>query len=272
MKAVLFLNFAAAAILAVFATGGKASGVAVQTVGQDVLPFPSLTLEITSAKGNFAPLEPIPITLKLNNETGKRVSGHTDIGFSQNHVELFLVSPEGSVERVEIPKPVSKLLEVGQKVFQPGESYRSIQLITVRSNDILSKPGEYHVQAVIHGANWYEEIKSNFLSVRIVDPEGPNKQALDYIRSKAARSDLFAGFDLSGSPEALDTLEGLSNNFGNSIYGDYASFRLGEFYFYKKEYAKAKAHLDKLAEKRDFTFADKVSDYRDKIKAKQRRP
>lgn len=46
-----------------------------------------------------------------------------------------------------------------------------------------------------------------------------NRNALNYIRSKGA-PDLFAGFDLSERQEALGTLEGLSSNFSETVYGE----------------------------------------------------
>ncbi len=76
----------------------------------------------------------------------------------------------------------------------------------------------------------------------------------------------FAGYDLSENPQALAILEALSNNFSETVYSDYASFRVGEFYFYTKKYDKARQYLDKLANKTDFIFANKVSDHLKRLK------
>jgi len=164
-------------------------------------------------------------------------------------------------------------VELTPKVYEPGEAYRSKQqLITISPSDVLSQPGEYRIQAVIHGTNWYEEVKSNLLPVRIAQAKGVDKQAFEYLKGTDSVSELFAGFDLSEDPKALGMLEGLTHNFRDTVYAEYASFRLGEFYFARKEYAKANEHFDKVAKKSDFIYAAKVSEYLNKLKAQFARP
>jgi hypothetical protein len=268
----IFLNLIIAGLLLVLLVGTGLSVVHQTEFGQDVLPFSNLTFEIVSTKHEFLPLEPIPLILELNNRSKKPVSGHNALDFSQNHVELFVAGPDGSMNKIEIKNPVVKLVELTPKVYGPGEAYRSKQLITVSPGDVLSQPGEYRIQAVIHGTNWYEEVKSNFLPVHIVEAKGADKQALDYLRGSANVSELFAGFDLSEDQNALSRLEGLTNKFRDTVYAEYASFRLGEFYFFKKEYTKAKEYFDKVAKNANFIFAAKVSNYNNKLKAQSAQP
>lgn len=265
MKTKFLLVSSFAVILVAFVT--PLSGVAPQKDSQDVLPFSALTLNIAFTKDEFAPLEPIPIIFTLKNETKNPVIGHSALGLSDNHIDLFVIGTEGAVRKIEIAKPVSILVEVGRKVFQPGESYRSEDLLTVGTKDVLSQPGAYQVQAVVHGGNSYEQVKSNLLLVRISEPTGSNRRALNLIKSASSMPNLFAGYDLTEDQRALATLEALSNEFSGTVYSDYASFRVGEFYFYKENYVKAKKYLDKLADRTEFIFAKKVADYRNKLKA-----
>jgi len=261
IKALLLLSVAA--ILGLFIAGVAHPP---QKNTDEALPFSYLRLEIESTKSDFLPLEPIPLLFKLENATKDPVRGHTALEFSQNHIDLFIVGSEGSVKRIDLAKPVSKLVEVVEKPFQPGEIHRSKELLTVGMNDILSQSGQYQIQAVIHGANSSEQVKSNLLLVRVSDASGPNQRALNLIRSESALPDKFAGYDLSQNQQALAILERLSNQFSETPYSDYASFRVGEFYFYTKKYDKAKEYLDKLADKNDFIFANKVSDHLNKLK------
>ena len=228
--------------------------------------FAALTLDIGLTKDEFAPLEPIPMVLKLENRTKRAVLGHDAIRFSENHIELFVIPSSGPVKKFDIAKPVRQLVEVGRIVFQPGESYRVKDLLTIGMNDILSEPGEYQIQVVAHGANWFQEVKSNLLRLHITEPTGANRRALNLIRSESALPNKFAGYDLSENRQAFAILEALSNDFSETVYSDYASFRVGEFYFFTKSYAKAREYLDKLANKTDFIFANKVSDHLNKLK------
>ena len=264
----IFLNLIIVGLLLVLLVGTGLSVVRQKEFSRDVLPFSNLTFEIISTKDEFLPLEPIPLILELNNRAKNPVSGHRGLDFSQHHIELFVAGPDGLVNKVEIKNPVLKLVELTPRVYEPGESCRSKQqLITINPSDVLAQPGEYRIQAVIHGTNWYEEIKSNLLTVPIIEAKGVDKQAYDYLKGSASVSELFAGFDLSQDQNALGMFERLTHSFGGTVYAEYASFRLGEFYFARKEYRKAKEHFDKVAKKSDFIFAGKASNYLNELEA-----
>jgi hypothetical protein len=261
-----YLNLIVAGLLLVLFVGTGSSVAHQKEFSQDVLPFANLTLEISSTKHEFLPLEPIPLNLELSNRAKNPVSGHDSIDFSQNHVELFVAGPDGSMNKIEIQKPLRKLVEATPKVYEPSAAHRSKQLITINPSDVLSQPGDYRIQAVIHGVNWYEEVKSNFLPVRIVEATGTDKQAFDYLRDEANISAFFAGFDFSKDQKALCMLDGLIRKFRDTVYAEYASFRLGEFYFYSKEYTKANEYFENVATKASFIFADKAKNYLEKIR------
>jgi len=261
VKVLVFLSIGS--ILGMFMVGAARP---TQKNSNDALPFSYLSLEIESTKTEFLPLEPIPLHLKLENATQEPVRGHAALEFSLNHVELFVVDSEGPVKRIDLAKPITKMVAVVEKPFQPGEVHRSNDLLTVGTNDTLARPGQYQIQAVLHSANSYEQVKSNLLLVRVTEATGANQRALDLIRSESDLPDKFAGYNLSQNQRALAILESLSDEFSETPYGDYASFRVGEFYFYTEKYDKAKEYLDKLAAKPDFVFAKKASDLMNKLK------
>ena len=267
MRTKLFLTFA---VLLLVGVGSHLSSTAQQENNQESSAFTDLTLEIALTKAEFVPLEPIPILVTLSNATTKTVAWRHAL--TPNHTELFVVSSGGSPKKIDFHKPIRELIEVSPypKVLRPGDAEHLKPLITMGLNDILSQPGDYRIQAVTHGANWNEEVRSKPVLVRIVNPQGINEQVFNYIK-RASSSDLFAGWDLSQNHDILSTLESVSNDFAESAYSEYASFRLGEFYFYKNEDARAKIYLDRLTGKGDFVFADKVVDYRNKLAARQRR-
>lgn len=164
------------------------------------------------------------------------------------------------------PETVSKIdrSQSLSKVLRPGDWDHFKPLITIRLNDLLSQPDDYQILAVVHGANSNEQVRSKPLSVRIVKSQGINEQVFNYLK-RTTSSDIFAGRDLSENQGMLSALEAVANEFVDSAYSDYASFTLGEFYFYSNENARAKLYLDRLAGKADFVFADKVLDYGKKL-------
>ena len=262
------LAFGVAAILLAFAAGSRLAGTGPQENKQESSAYHDLTLDIASTKPEFVPLEPIPIIVTLRNSTTKNIAwGHA---FTLNHTELFVISSGGPPQKIDFHKPIRVLVEVSPypKLLRPGDAEHFKPLITMGLNDVLSQPGDYRIQAVTHGANWNEEVRSKPVLVRIVNPQGINEQVFNYIK-RTTSSDIFAGWDLSEHQGMLSALEAVANEFVDSAYSDYASFRLGEFYFYKDESARAKIYLDRLAGKRDFVFADKVLDYRNKLRGRE---
>lgn len=102
------------------------------------------------------------------------------IGTAQQYGILSVVGGNGTTNSVSAKTDANGIVSVDLMVtMQPGEAYQSKELLPVGMNEILSQPGEYRIQAVIHGANWYEEVESNRLSVRITEATGLNRNALN---------------------------------------------------------------------------------------------
>lgn len=228
--------------------------------------FSDLTLKISTPKEDFLQLEPIPVTLELSNETGHAVVGHTALDFSLNHVKLFVRRNGGRAREVKELSHSRERVIVSPRELAPGERHESRQMLTLNMDEIFPEPGAYEIQAVLYDAAWRDEVKSNVAAVKIIRPEGKDRSAFEFIRSRPSSPFFFSALEISGDSEAAKTLEEFEAGFGASTYGKYASFKLGEFYFHRKEYAKAKAHFDRLADKKDFTLADRVSEYRGRLK------
>ena len=258
-----------ALMLLLVGVGSYLSTAAQQENNQKSSTFTDLTLEIALTKTEFVPLEPIPVLVTLSNATTKSVAwAHA---LTPNHTELFVVSSGGSPKKIDFHKGMAILIAVSPypKLLRPGDAEHLKPLITMGLNDVLSQPGDYRIEAVTHGANWNEEVRSKPVLVRIVNPQGINERVFQYIK-RASSSDLFAGWDLTENQGMLDALKAVADEFVDSAYSDYASFRLGEFYFYKNEDPRAKVYLDRLTGKADFAFADKVVDYRNKLAVRER--
>lgn len=242
--------------------------VQVQGNFQDGSDFSKLSLEIDSTKKEFIQLEPIPIILTLTNKTSRPIKGHSAIDVSQNYVKLFVKRPGVEIKKIRELSLNRKLVVAADKVIEPGEHYQSNQILTLNLDEEFPQPGLYQLHAVLMDADGKREAKSNILTIRIAEPRGLDYQAFEYIKEKGTPADFFYGVDIPGSKNTQSVIEEFESSFGESAYGDYASFLLGEFYFLKEDYAKAHEKFDKVAKKADFIFASKIKEYLAKSKEK----
>lgn len=230
--------------------------------------FSELTLDITSNKGAFLRLEPVPIILTLSNKTTLPVLGHTALDFSANHVELYVGRDGGGEQKVQNFSPARVLVSVNPKVIKPGERLELKQLLSFELDKIFPLPGTYKVRAALRDVSGLGEVKSKNLTVRIVEAEGIDRLAFDYIKSKPYASSFFNGLDLVKSEQALADAEQFAIAFESSEYGNYMNFRLGTLYFAKEDYHKAKQQFLKLLTKEGFAFEGEAADYLKKAKNK----
>lgn len=231
--------------------------------------FSNLTFEIaTTNKKDFVRLEPIPIILTLSNKTAQTILGHRALVFSDNMVRLSVMKEGGKKQEIRQLSPFPKEIFIKPVEIKPGESYQAKELLTLNLDSIFPEPGEYHIYATLLDPNSKQVVKSNIVTIHVLEPEGVDRQAFDFIQASSKSSDFLSGRYLSGHEEAQSTLERFVLNYGGSAYGDYATFLLGELYFEQGEDDKAGEQFLRLSKKPDFVFADKVSDYRVKLKAR----
>lgn len=152
--------------------------------------------------------------------------------------------------------------------IKPGEAFPLKQLIDIDLDKIFPYPGEFQLQAELLDVDGKKTIKSNHLRVRIIEPAGLDRQALDFIKNNSNPSYFLNGYERIVNKKPLSILEEFVSRFSETAYGNYAAFQLGEVYLSKKDYEKAIKHLEKLAKKSDFVFAERVEDYLDKAKEK----
>jgi len=230
--------------------------------------FSDLTLRISTLKGDFLQLEPVPITLELSNETDHPIVGHTAIDFSLHHIKLFVRQSGGRLKEVKELSPSKERVRVSKKEIVPGERHKSKQILTLDLGTIFPVPEVYEIQAVLYDAAWRDKVKSNVTTIKVISPEGGNKEAFEFIKNHPTAPYFFSVPEITGNAEMLKTLEDFEASFSESTYGGYASFQLGKFYFFRGEYAKAGEKLEKVAKKKDFAFADTAEEYLAKVKAK----
>jgi hypothetical protein len=235
--------------------------------GQDQagVGFGSLTLRLTVPERQFLVLEPIPMTLRLENRTGRSVLGHSVLEFAAGRTTI-LIQPEGSK-----PYPVAQLsvtpefVGVAPRVIRPGDSREITEVLAVNLDEVLPRPGQYRVQVSVAGVDPAEMVRSNVVSISLREPDGLEQAAQDFVRSTGSARYLLTG--LSKEP-LYAQLEEVAAAFGNTIYGAYAMLRLGEINASRGNEQMARAYLSKVASMRDFPLAPRAVEELTKLSGK----
>lgn len=238
---------------------------------EQALPFSYLTLTTATPKEEYLLLEPIPITLTVSNETQRPILGHTALEFTNKFVELLVTKESGETRKAH-DQSVFSILSPREptRLIAPGERHQVDQTLLLHLGEDFPRAGTYKIQAVLKDVLGNEQIQSNFITIRIVEPRGRDRAALQYIAASRNASNFFTGVGFSNSEESRRVWEDFVASFGESQYGDHAAFKLGEFYFARRDYVKALRHFDKLSKKDRFVFVERVREYLKKIRDKDK--
>src|SRR4029079_2707376 len=99
------------------------------------------------------------------------------------------------------------------------------------------------------------------MEVEIVRPDRADAQALQFVRDHSDPAYFFTGMQAVKDAEQLKVLENFVAVYGDSSYGDDASFVLGEVQFALRDYQKARATFEKLSKKTNYAFAAEMADF-----------
>lgn len=223
--------------------------------------FSQLTLQMRLSKGTFLQLEPIVLYLTLNNPTDNRIWGHTYLATQPRFVHLFVRrSGETEWREWEIPTPILARVGVDDGWIAPRAVVVGQFVIRLGLNVAFPAPGNYEVYATFRNAGSLAgRIQSAPINLAVTAPVGLNLEAYNYIMASGLATD-FVGDSLSPIfPK--EKLLAFDRNFGNSVYGAYVKFKLGQWYLVKKDYRAAEALFAQVAAQPDFPLAQAVNDY-----------
>jgi TolA-binding protein len=224
------------------------------------LNFSYLKLEIATTKEEFVQVEPIPIILSLRNETKMPINGHTALEFRHGLIELFTIHNDSGRQKIQDLSPVS-FTAVDSERIAPGEQHQTTQLLIIKLDKIFPEPGTYEIQAVLNDITSDKAIESNPVTVQIIEPAGIDSSALEYMETEGDPSYFLSGMALYDSDDAQNALEEFVQYFGDSSYGDYATYLLGRMYLFEAQYEEATEQISQVATKEDFVLADQALHY-----------
>jgi len=223
--------------------------------GQSTLPFTALTLNVTTSKQSFVMLEPIPLTLRVSNDTKFPVYGHAALDFESERVRLY-VRPQGQQEGYWATQ---LSIETGYTIvdlepFAPGETHQRTNVLMVSLDRLFPQPGRYELTVALL-ATVGVDIKSDPIEIVIRPPRGRDADAMRFIQSTRKAGYFLAGGSLFVEPESEEQLQTLADEFADTLYATYADYALGAFYQQKGMPAQAAARLQRVVARPDSPMA-----------------
>ena len=217
-----------------------------------------LSLEISNSQESYLQAEPIFINFKLSNQTNQPILWRGALG--QVSKTNFIVTNDAGVQsRFDGNKIKTAYIYSSLRKMQPGEQFQQTAvLIQELLEELLLNPGQYDLRVeFVYDGNTEEErrikILSNSIPIKIVEPQGIDKQAHQYIKEKLNVSNIYR----------LDTRtlaqlrQQFVDRYRNSVYAKYIIFSLGTSYQARGEDAKALRELCKIHGE-NFYFSEDV--------------
>jgi hypothetical protein len=229
--------------------------------------FEDLTLQIRAMNDTIFPMEPVRLRITLTNGTLQPILAHDSLHPGIGALKLYVA---GETEQFHLTQAGSTLaISIGghRRVLPPGfgrsEQHNIWHGKTANSpfGSPFPVPGEYLLKAALTSRSGKSKIESNVVKVRVMEPEARDEEAWEYLKKRELKNEYF--FLCSGGNSVPK--EEFVGRFPNSRYAVYGHYALGVSYYTNKDLDKARAHLEKVAEKKGFFFGDKVLHYLMKI-------
>jgi|GEM_PF-3594613 len=251
-------------LAAVLIVGLDSARLSAQPSGQ----FQDFSLVLETPQARYLELQPIPFVITLKNDTQTPIVGHNVLEFGASFLHLYIDRSDGLQEiRVSM---LTLDVYAEPRVFKPGEQIKKTAGLNFRLNTVFPKPGTYRLHVRLRSLDGKDSVSSKPMELEIVQPDGLDAQALQFIRDHSEPAYFFTGIRAVKNPEQLQVLENFVAVYGESSYGDDASLALGEVQFAIRDYQKARTTLEKLSKKSNYAFATTVAEYLRLIEQKTR--
>lgn len=229
--------------------------------------FSQLELALATPKAETLLLEPIPLSLKLSNRTKYAITAHRDFGVTSNYVQVFVGTNVKTMKEI-----TDKSLIQVSKFVQPfdleaGQAFESEGFLMLKLDEYFPQSGTYKLQVAfrdIGGAR----IFSNVVTLNVVEPQGIDRVAYDYIKQSGKADVFFSGIGIFRK-DGTDVTQEFAAAFESSGYADHALAILAERKFAEQEYTEAEALFDKVKKKGNPLLIQQAEHYIEEAKKRK---
>ena len=219
---------------------------------------PHLKFEVSTSNRKYLQREPIPIDFKLSNQDSVPI---TWIGifrsFSPN-TNLISRSENGTEIRYIGNNSTSVDELASSAIIQPGRNLESKNLISdFLVKKLFPSPGRYELTVefiyaeIIFGQQTLEKLVSEPIIIIVEKTSGVDRKAYDYLEN------VFDPANISDSLKGMIARQYFADNFSDSVYWKYETFRLARFYSATGKYEKAEREFLKIYEI-DYYYSEKI--------------
>jgi hypothetical protein len=222
--------------------------------------FSDLTLTAMTIKNEFLPMEPIGVLLTLDNETPDTIEGRFSLKLYYSYFEIHVQNVKGEIKEIKNAKSIRSKRFIPEMKLKPGEKYEESDVF-YNLHDVFSEPGDYSIYIIIKDTLHEQEVKSNLVQIKILEPNGVDADAYDFLK-KCCSKDSFV-FEGGKDDKFFTTF---SSKFAGTVYSDFSDLITVKRYIIAKQYDKAEALLQKMTPSQDFLFINEIEELKTKVR------
>ncbi|HEX9931082.1 MAG TPA: hypothetical protein VGB02_21280 [Pyrinomonadaceae bacterium] len=234
-------------------------------------PFSELTFVVTPERDTFLPMEPIVLNLSLSNNTNSPILGHTNIDFNSAFVDLYVSNQQGDRIKIGSLRTVMKdRTPIEDNPIPPN--YRvEVTDVFYTLHRYFPEAGTYKFEAVLRGTKSGQEVKAAPFTISIIEPTGRDRAAYNFLKTKNVKPFFLYGVE-SADTEMFKHYENIANQFGDTDYGDYATWVVANTSRFRGDKMKAKQMLKRLQSRPNFVFKEKVKELLEELEEEENQP
>jgi hypothetical protein len=240
--------------------------IALSAVAAQARGFEDLTLQIRCENDTIFPMEPVRLRVTLSNGTLQPILAHEHLDPGIGSLKFYVAGATGQFHLTASGSDLAISVGGHRKVLPPGyERSEQVNMWHGKTANSPFKlpfplPGKYLLKAGLTSIDGKSKIDSNVVKVSVMEPEVRDEAAWEYLKKHELKNECFF-FNAAGDPRRMVPIDDFVGRFPDSRYAVYGHYALGVSYYTNKDLDKARAHLEKVAEKKGFFFGDKVLHY-----------
>jgi hypothetical protein len=246
LKRVKVIGLFVASVLVVVAMIGAGVQQMRLTVVEAQTTTAKLSFEISTPQNKYVQLEPIPFNFKLSNQSNEPIRWR---GIPMIGQDIKFIVQDDTGQQVRWEGSGIGLIGTTFSVIQPGQEVQKKDILNGASvlEKLFSRPGRYQVRAefrydISPEVNRKETIISNPVTINVVEPQGNDRQAYNYIKQVIDP----ARYRERTANELQQLEQNFLDTYGNSVYAKYMAVELASGYKASGDNAKAKKELCKI--------------------------